>query len=201
MGMLSPVAVDLMTAMEAPRYSLFFLMQTVTGPVRAWLGIGDYDLPPCDVDPDGGVYLGIGLVGNIPTLRQLIGGLAERVDFTLNGADERTLRLSDQDAHLIRNAPVFVGIVFFDDHWQPVFDVVWPWSGTADVVDVDRSGDGEDIVRKVILSVGSGFTDRTRPPMGFYTDADQRRRSPDDTFCARVSVYTVESTIVWPAPG
>ncbi len=196
-----PEQAAIMSALNAPKYSLFFLIHTSEGPVRAWLGFGDYALPACDVDPTGGVYPGIGLVGDIPALRQLIGGLAERVEFALNGADATTFRLADQDAHVIRNAPVHVGIVFFDDHWQPVDDVAWPWSGTADVVETTRDGQGDAVSRRVSLSVASGFTDRTRPQLGFYTDADQRRRSPTDAFCARVSAYSIESTITWPAPG
>ena len=196
-----PEQAAIMSAMNAPKYSLFFLVQASDGPVRAWLGFGDHALPAGDIDTEGGIYLGIGLVGDIPALRQLIGGLAERVEFALNGADPETFRLADQDAHVIRNAPVHVGIVFFDDHWQPVADVAWPWSGTADVVETNRDGQGDTIIRRVSLSVASGFTDRTRPQLGFYTDADQRRRSATDSFCARVSAYSVESTITWPAPG
>lgn len=196
-----PEQAAMMTALGAPKYSVFFLVQTTTGPVRAWMGFGDYDLPPDDVDLEGGIYLGIGLVGDVPALRRLIGGLGERVEFALNGADQTTFRLADQDAHTIRNAPVYVGIVFFDDHFQPVADVAWLWSGTADVVETSRDGQGESIVRRVSLSVASGFTDRTRPQLGFYTDADQRRRSPTDSFCSRVAAYSVESTITWPAPG
>lgn len=191
-----------MSALQAPRYSLFFLLKTKTqGYVRAWLGVGDYDLPADDVDLEGGTYLGIGLVGDIPALSQLIGGLGERVEFTLNGADEITLSLADEDAAEVRAAPVNVGVVFFDEEWQPAGDVAWLWDGVADVPAVDRSATEDQITRRVTLSVGSGFTDRTRPQLAFYTDAEQKRRSPTDTFCARVAGYSVDSTITWPAPG
>ncbi|ADL00704.1 hypothetical protein [Brevundimonas subvibrioides] len=189
-----------MSAMGAPYYSLFFYMEAASGPVRAWLGVGDYPLPADDVDTVGGTYLGIGLVGDIPALSQLVGGLAERVQFTLNGADEQTLSLADGSAEEVRNAPVHVGIVFFGTDWQAVDPVAWLWNGTADVPAVDRQASEEQITRRVSLSVGSAFTDRTRPQLSYYTDADQRRRSPTDTFCTRVSRYTVESTITWPAP-
>lgn len=189
-----------MSALEAPCYSLFFLMKTKAGYVRAWLGVGDYYLAPDDVDAEGGVYLGIGIVGDMPALRQLIGGLAERVDFTLNGADELTLRLADEDADEVRSAIINIGIIFFDEGWQEADPVAWLWDGTADVPAVDRDASAEEITRRVTLSVGSGFTDRTRPQLAFYTDAEQKRRSPTDTFCARVASYSVESTITWPAP-
>jgi len=190
-----------MSALQAPRYSLFFLLKTKTGFVRAWLGVGDYDLPADDVDQTGGTYLGIGLVGDIPALRQLVGGLAERVEFTLNGADEITLSLADEDAAEVRSAQVNVGVIFFDEDWQQADEIAWLWDGTADVPAVDRDATETEITRRVTLSVGSGFTDRTRPQLAFYTDAEQKRRSPTDTFCARVASYSVDSTITWPAPG
>lgn len=193
-----PEQARLMTEMGAQRYALFFLLMAKSGPVRAWTGVGDYQLPADELDEEGGVYQGIGLVGDIPALRQLIGGTAERVDFSLNGADDETLRLADRDADEVRKAQVNVGIVFFDDDWQPVDDVAWLWDGTADVPSVERSGDGETAIRRVNLSVGSAFTDRTRPHLTFYTDADQRRRSPTDAFCSRVTAYGIESTVVWP---
>lgn len=189
-----------MSALEAPRWSLFFLLEAASGPVRAWLGVGDYALPADEVDTTGGTYLGIGLVGDIPAISQLVGGLAERVEFTLTGADDETLRLADDEAEEVRNAPVHVGIVFFDQDWQAVDPVSWLWDGTADCPAVDRSSEGGQIVRRVTLSVGSAFVDRTRPQLGFYTDADQKRRSPTDTFCARVATYGIDSTIQWPAP-
>lgn len=194
-----PEAAAAMTAVDAPRWSIFFLMHCKTETVRAWLGVGDYELGPDDVDEEGGVYQGIGLVGDIPALRQLVGGVAERVEFSLNGADETTFRLSDDQVEEVRGAPVHVGIIFFDDAWQAVAPVAWVWEGTADVPSVDMSSNGTTFVRAVKLSVGSAFTDRSRPQLGFYTDKDQRRRSPTDAFCARVAAYSVESTIVWPA--
>lgn len=190
-----------MSALGAPRWSLFALIKAESGPLRAWLGVGDYEIAADDVDTTGGTYLGVGLVGDIPGLSQLVGGLAERVEFTLNGADNRTLRLADEDAAEVRNAPVYVGIVFFDQDWQQADPIAWLWEGTADVPSVDRSADESGgIVRSVSLSVGSVFTDRTRPQLGFYTPADQKRRSPTDTFCDRVPGYGIDSAVQWPAP-
>lgn len=196
-----PEQAAVMSASGAPRYSIFFLLEAASGPVRAWLGVGDYPLPADDVDTTGGTYLGIGLVGEVPALRQLVGGLAERVEFTLNGADPITFALADDQVDEVRSAPVHVGVIFFDQDWQAADDIAWLWEGTADVPSVDRDGSSEQVVRRVSLSVGSAFTDRTRPQLAFYTDADQRRRSPTDSFCARVARYSVESTITWPAPN
>lgn len=188
-----------MSALGAPRYSLFMLMQTSTGPVRAWLGVGDYDLPADDVDTEGGTYLGIGLVGQIPALRQLVGGVAERVEFVLNGVDPVTFGLADENADEVRNALVNVGIIFFDEDWQAADDIAWLWDGTADTVATDHSADASGrMARRVALSVGSAFTDRTRPKVGFYTPTDQKRLHPTDTACDRVPGMSPESTVIWP---
>lgn len=197
-----PSGAEAMTAMGAPRWSLFFLLTLKDGSrVRAWLGVGDYPVAADDVDAEGGIYLGIGMVGDIPPLRQLVGGIAERVDFALSGVDETTMALANEDASLVKDALVNVGIVFFDEDWQAVAPPSWLWDGTADVIEQEADGAGEQIVRAVKLSVGSAFMDRTRVSLGYYTDADQQRRYPGDTFCARVAGYAIDSTIVWPAPS
>lgn len=193
-----PEQAKVMAGSGAPRWALFFRMVCKSSIVRAWSGFGDYALPADDVESEGGIYLGVGLVGSVPALRQLIGGLAERVEFSLNGADELTMALADRDADEVRRAQVHVGIVFFDGDWQQAAQIAWMWEGTADVPGVERARSVDGPVRRITLSVGTAFTDRTRPQLGFYTDADQRRRSSDDAFCARVAAYGLDSTIQWP---
>lgn len=194
-----PEQAAIMTAAGAERWACFFRLVCKSSVVRAWTGVGDFDIVSDDVDVEGGRYLGVGLVGDMPGLRQLVGGVAERVEFGLNGADERTLRLADDQVDEARGAQVHVGIVFFDEDWQAVAPVAWLWEGTADVPAVERSGSGGQVVRRVTLSVGSAFTDRTRPQLTFMTPGDQRRRSPDDAFCDRVPGYGIDSSIQWPA--
>lgn len=188
----------LLAKMEAKRFAIFALIETSAGPARCWTGVGPFELAPDDVDKSGGIYLGIGLVGDIPALRQLIGGTAERIDFSLSGADDLTLSLADEEADTVIGAPVNVGICFFDAKWRPS-PIAWLWSGTADVPSVSEDATGPAISRSVRLSVGSAYTDRTRPFLTYWTDADHRRAHPDDSFCSRVSRYSHEQTIKWPA--
>lgn len=90
-----PEQAAIMTAAGAERWACFFRMSCKSSVVRAWTGVGDFEVPADDVDLEGGIYLGVGLVGDMPGLRQLVGGIAERIEFALNGADERTFRLAD----------------------------------------------------------------------------------------------------------
>src|SRR5690606_19556565 len=108
-----------------------------------------------------------------------------------------TLSLADEQADTVIAAPVHIGVVFFDPDWQAT-PIAWVWDGTADMPSVDRDGAGGQVVRQVKLSVGTAYTDRTRPRLSFWTDADQKRRSSDDDFCARVAGYSIDSTIKWP---
>lgn len=187
---------EAMSAVGAPRYSVLVRFGTET-PVRAWAGLGDLQIPADEVEPAGATYLGIGLLGNVPALRQLIGGVAERLEFSLSVPSGEVFALADDEAATIRAAPVDVGVIFFDEHWQQS-EVAWLWNGAADVPSVSRTANGLSVARTIRLSVGSAFTDRTRPRHTYFTNADQKRRSPTDDFCARVDLYTVNSTIKWP---
>lgn len=186
----------LMSAVSAPRYSVLvrFGMET---PVRAWAGIGDLEIPADEVEAEGATYLGVGILGNVPALRQLIGGVAERLEFSLAVPSGEIFALADDEVASVRAAPVDVGVIFFDEDWQQS-DVAWLWNGTADVPSVSRSTNGLNVVRTIKISAGSAFTDRTRPQHSYFTDADQKRRSATDDFCLRVDLYSINSTIKWP---
>lgn len=185
-----------MSAVGAARYSVLVRFGLAT-PVRAWAGLGDLVIPADDVEDDEATYLGVGILGSVPALRQLIGGAAERLEFSLSVPTGDIFALADDDAALVRSAPVDVGVIFFDEDWQQS-EVAWLWSGTADVPSVSRTGSGLNVTRTVKISAGSVFTDRTRPQHTYFTDADQKRRSPTDDFCKRVDLYTVNSTVKWP---
>lgn len=191
-----PEQAAVMSALEAPRYALLVRIETTETVFRLWTGVGDYATAAGDeLDPSGATFTGIGIVGDIPALQQLIGGKAERVTFMLDGLTDGLLSLADQDAATVKGAPVNVGIVFFDGDWQDVAPVAWLWDGTADVPSVERDG----LLRRVALSVGSAFVDRTRAVFTYLTDQDQRRRSGSDRFCERTAIYNIESTIKFPS--
>lgn len=191
-----PEQAALMADMGAPRYSVLVRFG-MAEPVRAWAGIGDLTIPADDVELSGATYLGVGILGSVPALRQLVGGIAERLEFSLSVPSGEIFALADDEASTVRSAPVDVGIIFFDEDWQQS-EVAWLWNGTADVPSVSRTTSGLEVTRTVKISAGSAFTDRTRPQFTYYTNADQTRRSATDTFCARVDLYSINSTIKWP---
>ncbi|MEH6676125.1 hypothetical protein [Phenylobacterium sp.] len=191
-----PEQAAVMSALEAPRYALLVRLETTDAVFRLWTGVGGYATAAGDeLDPEGATFTGIGIIGDVPALRQLIGGTAERVNFSLDSLTDALLSLADEDAATVKGALVNVGIVFFDGDWQDVAPVAWLWDGTADVPSVQKDG----LSRAVSLSVGTAFVDRTRAPFAYLTDQDQRRRSSDDRFCELTAIYNIESTIKFPS--
>lgn len=185
-----------MSALGAPRYSVLVRFG-LEEPVRAWAGIGDLEIPADDVETEGGTFQGVGILGNVPALRQLIGGAAERLEFSLTVPSGEIFALADDEAASVRAAPVDVGVIFFDEDWQQSA-VAWLWNGTADVPSVSRTANGLSVTRTVRISAGSAFTDRTRPQHTYFTNADQKRRSPTDDFCIRVDLYGINSAVKFP---
>lgn len=177
---------------------VFFRMATPT-PLRLWSGAGPFAVPSDTVEPGGATYLGVGDLVGLPAVQQLINAQGERVQFALSGISAETMALADEDADEVRGAVVRLGFAVLDAGWQLLSPVAWLWTGEGDSVDVQRAA-GEDgsVVRTVSLSVGSMFNSRRRARLSYYSDAEQRRRSPDDRFCERVSLYTASTTKDWP---
>ena len=117
-----------MSAAEAPRYALLVRIETTESVFRLWAGVGDYRTAAGDeLDAEGATFTGIGIVGDIPALRQLIGGVAERITLSLDGLTDALLSLADDDASTVKGAIVNIGIVFFDGDWQDVAPVAWKY--------------------------------------------------------------------------
>ena len=179
------------------RPAIFFRL--ATDPViRIWGGVGDFALAADNIETAGGVYQGWGELNDIPALAQLINGVASRVDFAVSGVGPVAARLADEEAEDIRGRRVNLGVMALGSDWQPVSTVAWLWEGEADTLIIDSRLDGDQRIETLTLSVASIFTGRRRPRYRHYTDAEQRRRSPDDRYCERVSLYAQEYTKVWP---
>ena len=180
-----------------------FLRVASDPPIRLWVGaVRDLALPADAVETtDGAIYQSMGLLTGVPELNQLLNGEAERVEFELSGVavTGEVAAIASTEAAAIRTADVNVGLAVFDANWQMVSPVAWLWDGESDSLMLERQGDAQNPSRTLKLSVGSLMTGRRKPQIGYFTDADQRRRSADDTFFDQVRTYTVGTTKVWPA--
>lgn len=178
----------------------FFLLLKSEPTIRVWSGIGDFALEADNIETEGGEYLGFGELQNLPQLKQLINGQADRVDFTLAGAavNRDVVRLASEEADSIRNKTLHLGMLVLGADLQPVSPVAWLWHGEADTLTLTRDDSQGQPVRSMTLSAGSMFARRRRPGISFWTDHDQRQRSSDDAFCDRVAIYSAGTTKTWP---
>lgn len=157
-------------------------------PVRAWTGFGDLDVPADAVEPDGARYNGVGEVADLPAaIQQLINGTSQSLDIVLSGVSANMLRLALEDAPEVAGAACYIGTVAFDDGWH-IVDVEWEAQLRVDTVSVDAPPASNGVrERTITLTLGSLDTGRTRTANRYFTDADQRQRSPTDRFFERVS--------------
>lgn len=191
-------------ALEAgsQRIGIFFYLATSPA-IRLWAGVAKMNPGVNAIDLTGQEYKGFGELVEVPTLRQLLNGAAERFEFVLSGVTASMLELAQDDAVEVKGKPGALGFALMDAEWQPIGEVHWIRRFTADYLSIrqDITEDPDNpVVRTIALSVGTQATNRRQPALSFFTDQDQRRRtgSPFDRFCERVGLYSQEQTKTWP---
>lgn len=173
-------------------YRRSYVFRLASDPVcYLWTGFADLDTPADDVDVTGATWRGAGEILSIPALKALINGTAERVRFSVSGVSAETVRLATDDRDSVYGAELRLGWVEFDEDWQLAGEIHWDWLGIADVITVESAESENGRQRTISLSVASSDTLRSNPNLTFYTDADQRKRSPDDDFCNQVANITL----------
>ncbi|MHC2677512.1 hypothetical protein ACVI1J_009675 [Bradyrhizobium diazoefficiens] len=185
------------------KIGIFFRLDVEPDPVRLWLGYGAIE-PGINVydTAAGATYLGLGELQNVPAIKQLINGAAERVEFTLSGVSGEVLAIaSGNDADAIKGAPATLGFGLFGDTWSSLLGALH-WCGfyVADYLERAQAVAviGDTITRTVTLSCGSRFTGRRRPDFSYFTDQDQQARHPGDKSCSLTPNYAHGFTKKWP---
>lgn len=178
------------------RESFIFRIET-DEPAMFWTGHGDLLLPADDVLPGPELALGGGSLVNVPDLEELINGAAQRLEITVSGVSEETLRFAQEEALQIPGAAVWIGRIEFDENWQQARPVEWEWSGEGRGLYVNGEEGEGGRTRSIVLRVGAGDTTRSRAPLSFFTDADQRREYPDDSIFANVGRINAGSSRRW----
>lgn len=178
------------------RESYIFRIETDT-PAMLWSGHGDL-LVPADglvlTEPE--IALGGGGLLEIPDLEQLLNGVAQRLDIVLSGVTPAALVYAQEEAAQVPGASVWIGRIEFDDDWQPAAPVQWEWQGEGRSLTVNRQ-EGTPPSRTVTLRVASGDTTRSRAPVSYFTDADQRRKHPTDAFFSNVGRINAGTSRRW----
>jgi len=175
------------------REVILFRLESPT-PAYLWSGVGPLPVAG-DALAGATTYKGAGQLLDVPELKQLINGVADRIEVAVSGVDTGIQALASDEAPGVQGSLVRIGTLALDSMNQPVGAVDWEWEGRADVVGVDRqaSEDGS-VVRSVSLSIGAGDTGRSKADLRFFTDADQRRRSPDDAFFSNIGKISAQVT-------
>lgn len=158
-------------------------------PARVWSGVGDLLIPADIVESEPAVYWGGGDLVSAPDFQQLMNGVAERLTLTLSGVTGESQRLALEDAASVKGARVHLVRFDFDDDWQ-LDGVEYEAVFRADSLTVGNDEGPNGRTRTITLSIGTEDTDRSRAPIAFWTDADQRRRSPTDRFFDHIAGIT-----------
>jgi len=139
---------------------------------------------------------GYGMIDNIPALGQ---GQAQSVTLTLSGVSEDVLVAAIGDTDNVSQQLITIYFQLFDEAWQATGSPIAVFWGFMQPPRVSRSigtpEDGGDQV--VTIECVNAFFNRSRPPFGRYTDADQQRRSPGDKFFSYIA-RTVYQQLTYP---
>jgi hypothetical protein len=166
------------------------LFRIASDPVaRVWGGLTDLIIPADTVETAPALYLGGGELVDVPDLQMLLNGTAQRLDITISGVSPQALSLAQEDAASVDGALVHIGKVYFDDALQ-IDSVEWLAVLFAGPLTVASEPSATGRSRSISLSIGTDFTQRSKAPLGYFTDADQRRRAPDDRIFDHVAGIT-----------
>lgn len=167
-------------------------------PVRIWSGPFRFQLGPSGPDTAGGVYAGLGVLVDLPTLTMPINGASSQHTFSLSGLDARAAALINADEAAIRAAPVAIARLEMNADQTPNGDPVWLWWGVCDTPQMSRQGRSSPVRYTVALKASSGIVSRKRSQISLYTPSQQALRDPTDTSMAWVPTYEEGTLVTWP---
>lgn len=156
---------------------------------RLWTGFGDILIPADIVESEPAIYLGGGELLNVPEFDVPINGAAERIDIRLSGVNAAIMAIATEEAASIKGAKVHFTRFYFGDDWQ-LTDVEYDAVFRADKLSFTSDDGGNGRTRTMTLSIASQDTNRNRAPQAYFTDQDQRRRSPTDAIFSHVAGIT-----------
>lgn len=186
---------------DAQNVGLFFRLDT-DPIVRLWFGFGDIEPGINVLDTSGATYHGFGEITELPAMKQLLNGAAERVEFTVTGVSGDILTIaSGGDAQQVKGKRASVGFGVMGTDWQLLGSVKWIRTYQADFLGIQQSvtdDPAQPIVRTITLSCGSLLTARRRPSLSYFSNQDQQARYPGDLFCERTPIYANQFNKEWP---
>lgn len=194
--------IDAQLAGATVRCAYLVFLDFKSGPVRLWPGFGDLTI-------GGYTYRGIGNLGALSTITAGPGGAVDEITATLFG-DSTILANLEADAAESAGQNLEVLLAFFDIRqtdemgnwvdWAPFPDPLslfvgrmGPMTVKRQPPDLERGG----ATRIISVPAQSILVNRARPSFQFFSDRDQKSRSPTDNIFLRVSQMS-EGSVRWP---
>jgi len=157
---------------------------------RLWTGFGSLLIPADIVESAPALYLGGGQLLSAPDFEHPLNGQAERLDIRLSGVSADVVAIATTEAASVKGAKVHFARFYFDDNWA-LDGVEYEAVFRADKLTFSSEDDGNGgRTRTLTLSIATDDTNRNRSPAAFFTDQDQRRRSPTDAIFSHVAGIT-----------
>lgn len=143
---------------------------------------------------DGQIWEGTAGLGEISGLATPIGTTAPVATFKLSGVDARVAALARAASSTVKGRDASVFVQMFNADWS-LLGPIHIWDGELDVMNYKALGNG---VFSVSVTAETAWVRRNKPPYGYYTDADQKARFPDDRGFEQVSSL-VGKILNWPS--
>jgi hypothetical protein len=176
---------------------LMYLESTPT--TRAWSGVGPLTLTAgSGPDTDGGAYLGLGLIVNMPSLKIPLGGSYSSHTFSISGVTQDILTMFSADRESLRGARLAWGRIELDAKGNPVAEPEWLWIGRVDSPVMTRDGTSNPPVRTIGLIAATGSVRRRVRSASYWTAPQQRAIDPNDAACDQVVHYSEGTDEIWP---
>lgn len=156
---------------------------------RLWTGFGSLPIPADIVEAEPAIYLGGGELLSAPDFEVPINYAAERIDISLSGVSASVMDIALEESASVKGAKVHFVRFYFDDSWQLV-DVEYEAVFRADKLTFNSEVSDGGRSRTLTLSIATEDTNRNRSPQAFFTDQDQRKRSPTDAIFSHVAGIT-----------
>jgi hypothetical protein len=182
---LPPEIAAMVGAREAP-CSFLVRFHFVSGIVRVWTGFGAL------TTLDGETWSGLGELGTIEGLTTALDGTAPSGRLTVSGVDAHLLSIAVGETDDFAGRPVAIFLQAFAGRTLSGNPCAIA-TRLMTALEVTRSAAS----RTLSISHETPYTGRNRPAGGFYSDRDQQKRYPGDTFCERTPMLIFQSRR-WP---
>lgn len=140
----------------------------------------------------GNTYFNTGQFGTFDEINESEEFVARGLRVTLSGVDSSIISTIKSEVYKNRPARLYCGL-FAENSTAFVADPELQWSGLMDVMKIEGTKHGSDIVTSLVLQCEHRL--RASPPNSRWADADQKARSFDDRF---FNMLTMVSSYVGP---